>query len=149
VVHIQAYTEPNLFLLIYTIILSGIFMAYKYIDYIKARKKLAPYTSRLLARTLSEADKRIEKHSKFIKRLESAKISSIQNLKDLPKNATIRKEYIKCGKNGCELSHGPYYYAYWKEKVTSNDDTTAATWKLKKKYIGSFLPQNEGRAIAA
>jgi hypothetical protein len=120
-------------------------MAFKYIDYIKARKKLAPYTSRLLARTLSEADKRIEKHSKFIKRLESAKMSSIQNLKDLPKNATVRKEYVKCRKNGCELSHGPYYYGYWKEKVGSNDDTAAVTWKLKKKYIGSYLPQNEGR----
>jgi hypothetical protein len=124
-------------------------MAYKYIDYIKASKKLMPYNSRLLARTLNEADRRIEKHSKFIKRLESAKISSIQNLKDLPKNATIRKEYIKCGKNGCELSHGPYYYAYWKEKVISNDNKTAVTWKLKKKYIDSYLPQNEERVTAA
>lgn len=124
-------------------------MAYKYIDYMKARKKLMPYTSRLFARTLSEADKRIEKRSKFIKRLESAKTSSIQNLKDLPKNATIRKEYVKCGKSGCGISHGPYYYAYWKEKLYSNDNNIAAKEKLKKKYIGSFLPQNDGHVIAA
>lgn len=124
-------------------------MAYKYIDYIKASKKLMPYNSRLLARTLSEADKRIGKLSKFIKKLESAKTSSIQNLKDLPKNATIRKEYVKCGKSGCGLSHGPYYYGYWKEKVPRNDDKTAATWKLKKKYIGSYLPRNKERVIAA
>jgi hypothetical protein len=123
-------------------------MTYKYIDYIKARKKLMPYNSRLLARTLNEADKRIERHSKFIKRLESAKTSSIQNLNDLPKNATIRKEYVKCGKSGCGLPHGPYYYAYWKEKVTSNDAKTAVMVRLKKKYIGSYLPQNEEQVIA-
>ena len=56
---------------------------------------------------------------------------------------SIRKEYVRCGKSGCELSHGPYYYAYWKEKVGSNDDTTAVTWKLKKKYIGSYLLKND------
>ena len=43
----------------------------------------------------------------------------------IPKNATIRQEYVKCGKFECEKIHGPYYYAYWKEKG-----------KLKKKYIG-------------
>jgi hypothetical protein len=34
--------------------------------------------------------------------------------KSIPENATIRKEYVKCGKEMCELKHGPYYYAYWK-----------------------------------
>ena len=48
------------------------------------------------------------------------------NRKSLPDNVTIRKEYIKCGKECCKrCKHGPYYYGYWREKG-----------KLKKKYIG-------------
>jgi hypothetical protein len=43
---------------------------------------------------------------------------------------TYRREYVKCGKEGCTCAegkgHGPYWYAYWKEKG-----------KLKKKYLGS------------
>jgi hypothetical protein len=120
-------------------------MSFEYIDYANARKKLAPITSRLVARALIEADRRIEKQKRFFKRMEDAKTSSIQKFNDLPRNATIRKEYVKCGKNDCKISHGPYYYGYWKEKViiNSNNDTTAAAWKLKKKYIGSYLPLNE------
>lgn len=44
---------------------------------------------------------------------------------DLPKNATIRQEYVKCGNPDCTKEHGPYLYAYWKENK-----------KLKKKYVG-------------
>lgn len=43
----------------------------------------------------------------------------------VPKNATIRQEYVRCGKYDCDKPHGPYYYAYWKDNA-----------KLKKKYIG-------------
>ena len=73
--------------------------------------------------------------------MKDAETSSIQRLNDLPTNATIRKEYIKCGKNGCEVSHGPYYYAYWKERISSSDNQPVTIWKLKKKYIGSYLPE--------
>jgi hypothetical protein len=52
--------------------------------------------------------------------------------KSIPENATIRKEYIKCGKEMCELKHGPYYYAYWKDPESK---------KLKKKYIGDPIPK--------
>lgn len=42
---------------------------------------------------------------------------------------TYRREYVKCGKEGCSCAksrgHGPYWYAYWKEGT-----------KLKKKYLG-------------
>jgi hypothetical protein len=61
----------------------------------------------------------------------------------LPANATIRQEYVKCGKNTCEMSHGPYYYEYWKKKVSNNDRGGAVEWKLKKRYIGSYLPENK------
>jgi hypothetical protein len=54
--------------------------------------------------------------------------------KSIPKNATIRKEYIKCGKEMCELKHGPYYYAYWKDPESK---------KLKKKYIGDHMPKDK------
>jgi hypothetical protein len=59
----------------------------------------------------------------------------ISRLKSIPQNATIRSEYIKCGKDGClHETHGPYYYAYWKD---------AKTKKLKKKYIGDHMPNNK------
>jgi hypothetical protein len=56
--------------------------------------------------------------------------------KSIPKNATIRKEYVKCKRPNCyRKEHGPYYYAYWKDPITK---------KLKKKYIGRYYyPANE------
>jgi hypothetical protein len=59
---------------------------------------------------------------------------AINRLKSISQNATIRSEYIKCGKDGClHEIHGPYYYAYWKD---------ADSKKLKKKYIGNHMPKN-------
>lgn len=74
--------------------------------------------------------------------MKDAEESSIQRFKGLPGNATIRREYVKCGKDSCEMSHGPYYYAYWKERISS-DNPSATVWKLKKKYIGSYLPEGQ------
>ena len=48
-----------------------------------------------------------------------------------------------------KLPHGPYYYAYWKERISSNDAQSATVWKLKKKYIGSYLPENEEQDTTA
>ena len=53
--------------------------------------------------------------------------------KSIPESATIRKEYVKCGKQICQQEHGPYYYAYWKDPESK---------KLKKKYIGVHMPKN-------
>jgi hypothetical protein len=51
------------------------------------------------------------------------------NSKSLPRNASIRKEYVKCEKRYCiGCKHGPYYYGYWRDK----------NGKLKKKYIGIY-----------
>jgi hypothetical protein len=44
---------------------------------------------------------------------------------EIPPNATIRQEYVKCGNPDCQNSHGPYLYAYWKQDK-----------KLKKRYVG-------------
>ena len=32
---------------------------------------------------------------------------------EVPLNATIRQEYVKCGDPDCQNSHGPYLYAGW------------------------------------
>jgi hypothetical protein len=73
------------------------------------------------------AESAINHSRNFIKQFESRSHSSDTNHESLPTNATIRKEYIKCGKNSCSrCNHGPYYYGYWRDK----------NGKLKKKYIG-------------
>jgi hypothetical protein len=66
----------------------------------------------------------------------SEKLACQARSKLIPKNATIRKEYVKCKKPDCYYErHGPYYYAYWKEHGTK---------KLKKKYIGRYhFPDKE------
>ncbi len=35
---------------------------------------------------------------------------------EIPPNARIRQEYVKCGNPDCQ--HGPYLYAYWKDTHT-------------------------------
>ena len=56
---------------------------------------------------------------------------------DIPPNATIRQEYVKCGNPDCQNLHGPYLYAYWKEDK-----------KLNKKYIGKNLEDFRLRKLA-
>ncbi len=56
---------------------------------------------------------------------------------EIPSNATIRQEYVKCGNPDCQNQHGPYLYAYWKQ------DT-----KLNKRYIGKNLEDFRLRQIA-
>jgi hypothetical protein len=73
----------------------------------------------------------------------------IKNFESVPKRATIRAEYMKCGKSSCrrcnandeyeefqeyEGFHGPYYVAYYRDKKNFG--------KLKKKYIGKIDPRN-------
>ncbi|MBA3751029.1 MAG: hypothetical protein H0X03_09115 [Nitrosopumilus sp.] len=71
-----------------------------------------------------------------INQFKEIEISSKTILNALPKNASIREEFIKCGKDACNLCpHGPYYYAYWKEKTKDNQN------KLRKKYLGTSDPR--------
>ena len=56
---------------------------------------------------------------------------------EIPPNATIRQEYVKCGNPDCQNQHGPYLYAYWKEDK-----------KLNKRYIGKNLEAFRLRQIA-
>jgi hypothetical protein len=66
----------------------------------------------------------------------SKKLACQARSKLIPKNATLRKEYVKC-KNPecCYERHGPYYYAYWKDPASK---------RLRKKYIGRYyIPDKE------
>jgi hypothetical protein len=56
---------------------------------------------------------------------------------DIPPNATIRQEYVRCGNPDCQNSHGPYLYAYWKQDK-----------KLKKRYVGKNFEDFAIRKIA-
>src|SRR2546427_8121952 len=76
-------------------------------------------------------NKQLDRSDKWIAQINKKKATSIKNSKNIPSNAKIRREYVKCGKSDCpRCKHGPYYYAYWK------DDSG----KLKKKYIGKYPP---------
>lgn len=67
---------------------------------------------------------------------ESGKLSK-DRLNSLHNNATIREEFIKCGKANCNLCpHGPYYYGYWKEKTKDGNKS-----KLRKRYLGASDPR--------
>jgi len=87
-----------------------------------------------LQKVLENANKAIEKSTKFINKIKSRQVACANRAKSIPENATIRKEYIKCGKQICEQKHGPYYYAYWKDPESK---------KLKKKYIGDHMPKDK------
>jgi NAD(P)H-flavin reductase len=56
---------------------------------------------------------------------------------EIPPNATIRQEYVKCGNPDCRNSHGPYLYAYWKQDK-----------KLRKLYVGKNLEVFRLRKLA-
>jgi hypothetical protein len=56
---------------------------------------------------------------------------------EIPPNATIRQEFIRCGNPDCQNSHGPYLYAYWKQDR-----------KLKKRYVGKNFDDFRLRQLA-
>ena len=98
------------------------------------RKPLFGNKHTSLQKLLENANRTTERATKFLNKIKSKQLAYANRAKSIPANATIRKEYIKCGKGMCELKHGPYYYAYWKD---------AESKKLKKKYIGNHLPKKE------
>jgi hypothetical protein len=78
----------------------------------------------------------VERTNHMLARINSQRDLTSRNYKSIPSNATIRKEYTKCGSPYCYGSkHGPYYYGYWKENG-----------KLKKKYIGKYDPRDEANS---
>lgn len=44
----------------------------------------------------------------------------------VPRGATLRRQYVHCGKPRCGRRHGPYWYAFWKKDG-----------KTRSAYVGS------------
>jgi UDP-3-O-[3-hydroxymyristoyl] glucosamine N-acyltransferase len=97
----------------------------------KSIKKQLERADKLIAKFDSEQLRSITKiKSEKLKSIEKAKseqLTSTNNARNLPSYATIREEYVTCGKVDCPSKHGPYYYAYWKDNGKTN-----------KKYIGKY-----------
>jgi hypothetical protein len=84
-------------------------------------------------KVFSDASKTIGKSRSFFTRLNRLRETSRKNYESVPENATIRREYINCGNYSCRrCKHGPYYYAYWRDKG-----------KRYKKYLGKYDPRNK------
>lgn len=98
-----------------------------------------------------DQDALFRKMEKISRRLARKSETSVRNFASVPPKATIRLEYIRCGKRTCgkcfQLSesdygmpyfyHGPYFCAYWRDENNNG--------KLKKKYIGEFNSELELR----
>jgi hypothetical protein len=96
----------------------------KPIGWPKLKKKI----DRLLKRNERLIAKFNSEKLRSIAKVQSEELTSTNNSRNIPSNATVRREYVRCGKEDCLAEHGPYYYAYWR------DDSG----KLKKKYIGKY-----------
>jgi YVTN family beta-propeller protein len=59
------------------------------------------------------------------------------NNQEIPSNATIRQEYVKCGNPDCQNQHHPYLYAYWRQDK-----------KLNKRYVGKNFEDFRRRNLA-
>ena len=91
------------------------------------------YTERILGKSNKIVRRSIFDIAELFKDLNSDIQTSEKNFKDISSNATIRKEYVTCGKPYCKTKHGPYYYAYWRDHRKNK--------KLCKKYIGKVDPR--------
>jgi hypothetical protein len=87
-----------------------------------------------------------ESIEKLCRSLNKKNETSVKNIGSIPVKATIRLEYVRCGK-GCKKCpekydcnynyHSPYFYAYWRDENNNR--------KLKKKYIGELNSDLEKR----
>ena len=103
-------------------------------SFLNIDKPLFGHKQTSLQKILANANKAIERSTKFINKMKARQLACANRAKSISENATIRKEYVGCGKEMCQHKHGPYYYAYWKDPESK---------KLKKKYIGDHMPKNE------
>jgi hypothetical protein len=107
-----------------------------YFDALLYKYRSIGYVPSLFRRRKATAFEKVTQHTNksinFINRIKSMQLACSDRAKLIPGNATIRKEFVKCGKEACEELHGPYYYAYWKDPELR---------KLKKKYIGTHAPK--------
>jgi hypothetical protein len=100
---------------------------FKPIPWPKLKKKI----DRLISRAEKLAARVESEKVRSIARARKEELTATHNSNCIPSNATIREEYVKCGRSNCSQSkHGPYFYAYWKD----------GNGNLRKKYIGKYRP---------
>jgi hypothetical protein len=58
-----------------------------------------------LQNLLAKANKTTERVTKFLNKIKSRQLACANRAKSIPENATIRKEYINCGKEVCPHKH--------------------------------------------
>lgn len=101
-------------------------------------RQLTKEESNIVNNQPKDFEKLSEDVKQFINKLDIPKKNSKEKFSSIPKNCTIREEFVKCGKELCNLcspdygGHGPYYYAYWKDPMSK---------KLRKKYLGLMDPR--------
>jgi hypothetical protein len=97
-----------------------------FIDYMKRINSMS------LDRLMEEGNRLIARVQTLDDKEKLIKLACQTRSKSIPRNATIKKEFVKCKKPNCRHKHGPYYYGYWKDPETK---------RLKKKYIGrQYIP---------
>jgi hypothetical protein len=104
-----------------------------FLDFINYEERLNKMS---FVELIAEGNRLITEGQRLDNKEKSARLACQIRSKSIPKNATIREEFVKCKKPNCyHKEHGPYYYAYWKDPETK---------KLKKKYIGKqYYPAHE------
>jgi hypothetical protein len=102
-----------------------------FLDLINYEKRI---NSMSLGELMAEGNRLIACSQALDNKEKSKRLACQTRSKSIPKNATIRKEYVKCKKTNCyHKKHGPYYYAYWKDPVSK---------RLRKKYIGRHFEKD-------
>jgi hypothetical protein len=90
-----------------------------------------------LQKLLAKANKTTERPTKFINKIKSRQLACANRAKSIPENATIRKEYIKCGKQMCELRHGPCFLVGFTNNMekTKRIDDYYRTRTIGRRYL--------------
>jgi hypothetical protein len=73
-------------------------------------KPLFIHRSSSLQKLLENANKTTERATKFINKIKSRQLAYANRAKSIRENATIRKEYVSCGKEKCEQKHSLQHF---------------------------------------
>lgn len=81
----------------------------------------------------------------------------LQKYETVPKNANIREEFVKCGKENCnDCPHGPYFYAYWKDATIEPKNRQILALNITKKrntfmaerFIGGLVKNHRKHPVS-
>ena len=64
--------------------------------------------------------------------------------KKIPRGATLRLEFVNCGR--CLNQHGPYWYAYWKDyRGVTRSYTSASSFQMRPDLVPESRPRPLGK----